>query len=139
MTDQPRSARFQKLLGAAVQEYEKKVGVTLIDWENEDRLAFRLQHCYTIDGITTLLQDRTQDSDDIRQHDRISKSIKATVSILTPIYVDDDAGPVPVRQNVLRPEGLSCISDRFYRNYSYGRKRYIIFSVSYWPYVHFLA
>ena len=108
MTDhwQPGSARFQALLGAALRDYEIKAGVTLVDWKDEDWLAIRLQRCHTIDGITTLLQGRTQASDDIRQHHRIFKSIKATVSNLTPIsalaYVDDGAGPVPVRQKVLK-------------------------------------
>ena len=137
MTDQPGSARFQALLESAFQDYEEKAGVTLPDWD--DSLAIRLQHCHSIDGITTLLQDKAQAFNDFKQRDRIFKSIRATVSILTPISavasVADDAGLV--RQRV--PEGLSCIFDRFYRNYSHIRKRYILLSVSYWAYVPFLG
>jgi len=117
MTDQPGSARFQALLGSALQDYEKRAGVTLAD--SEDSLAIRLQGCHSIDGITTLLQEKAQAFNDHQQRDRIFKSIKATVSILTPISavasVADDAG-------LVRPEALedlSCISDRFYRNYSH--------------------
>ena len=51
-----------------------------------------------------LLQDKTQAFDDFKQRDKIFKSIKATVSILTPISalvsVADDAGLV--RQDVLK-------------------------------------
>ena len=82
MTDQSESARFQALLESALQEYEKKVGITLADWE--DSLVIRLQRCHTIGDITSLLQDKTKAFDDFRQRDRIFRSIDATVSILTP-------------------------------------------------------
>ena len=102
MTDQPGSARFQALLESAIQDYEKKPSVTLASWE--DSLAIRLQRCHSIDDITTLLQDKTQAFDDLRQNDRIFRSIKATVSILTPISaiasVTDD--PSLVRQKALQ-------------------------------------
>jgi len=41
MTDhwQPGSARFQALLEAALQDYEKKAGVTLVDWQDEEWFA----------------------------------------------------------------------------------------------------
>jgi len=84
MTDQPGSARFQALLGSALQACEKGVpGVTLADLE--DPLAARLQTCHSIDDITSLLQGQVRSFNDFRQRDRIFKSIKTTVSILTPI------------------------------------------------------
>ena len=96
MTDQPGPARFQALLESALQDYEKAAGVTLANWE--DSLAIQLQDCHSIDDITTLLQDKTQAFNDLQQRDRIFKSIKATVSIFTPIStaasVADDAGLV---------------------------------------------
>ena len=102
MTDQPGSARFQALLDSALQECEKKAGVTLAD--SEDSLAIRLQRCHSIDDINTLLQDKARAFNDLRQRDRIFKSIEVTVSILTPISavasVADDIGLV--RQKVLR-------------------------------------
>ncbi len=102
MTDQPGSARFQALLESALQSYEKKAGIILADWE--DSLAIRLQRCHSIDDITSLLQDKAQAFNDFQQRDRIFKSIKATVSILTPISavasVANDAGLV--RQKVLK-------------------------------------
>ena len=79
-----------------MQVYEKKAGVTLADLG--DPLVTQLQSCHSIDHITTLLQDKAQAFDDLQQRDRILKSIKATVSILTPISalasVTDDVGLV---------------------------------------------
>ena len=96
MTDRPGSARFQALLESALRDYEKNASVILADWE--DPLAIRLQRCHSIDDITTLLQDKAQVFNDPRHHDRIFRSIKGTVSILTPISavasVADDASLV---------------------------------------------
>jgi len=103
MTDQPGSVRFQALLDSALQEYEKKAGVILAD--RKDSLAIQeLQLCHTIDDVTNLLQVKTQAFNDFQERDRIFKSIRATVSILTPISavasVADDVSVV--RQNVLK-------------------------------------
>jgi hypothetical protein len=96
MTDQQGSSRFQALLESALQVYEKKAGVTLADLQ--DSLVIQLQSCHSIDHITTLLQDKVQAFDDLQQRDKIIKSIKATVSILTPISavasIADHAGLV---------------------------------------------
>ena len=131
MTDQPGSLRFQALLESALQLYETKAGVTLAD--SEDSLAIRLQRCHSINDITTLLQDKTQAFNDLRQRDRIFKSIKATVSILSPIsavaIAADDVGLV--RQRVLKACHTfltvfteitpTCESDPFYSRYPTGR------------------
>ena len=131
MTDQPGSARFQALLESALRDYEKNAGVTLADWE--DPLAIRLQRCHSIDDITTLLQDKAQAFNDLRHRDRIFRSIKATVSILTPISavasVADDASLV--HQKVLKAcRGFLTAfteitptykSDIFYSRYPAGR------------------
>jgi len=121
MADQLASTRFQEFLNRAVYDYEKNAGTTLE--HGEDSLAIQLQRCHSTDDITTLLQDKMQAFDDFRQRDRIFKSIKATVSILTPISTLASAvdGAGLVRQK--GPEGLSCMSYRFYRNYSHIRKR----------------
>ena len=92
MTDQPGSVRFQAPLESAVQAYEKKAGVTLADLE--DSLAMRLQRCHSVDDIATLLQGQAQAIDDFQQRDRIFKSIKTTVSILSPTY-SAASGPNP--------------------------------------------
>jgi len=98
MIDQPGSTRFQALLESAVQAYEKKAGVILAD--SEDSLAMRLQCCHSADDIATLLQGQARAIDDFQQRDRIFKSIKTTVSILSPISsFADDVGLV--RRKVL--------------------------------------
>jgi len=131
MTDQPTSARFQALLESALQDYDKKAGVTLTN--REDSLAIQLQRCHSIDVITTLLQEKAQASNDLQQRDRIFKSIKATVSILTPIsavtLVADDASLV--HQKVLKACHAfltvfteitsTCKSDTFDSRYPTGR------------------
>ena len=103
MTNQPGLDRFQALLESALKEYEKQAGVILAD--REDSLAIQeLQLCHSIDDITTLLQVKTQAFNDFQQRDRIFRSIRATVSILTPIStlasVADDVGLV--RRKVLK-------------------------------------
>ena len=91
MTDHPGSARFQALLESAVQAYEKNAGVTLAN--SEYLLAVRLQHCHSVDDIATLLQGQAQAITDFQQRDRTFKSIKMTVSILSPISsIADDVG-----------------------------------------------
>ena len=103
MTDRPGSSRFQTLLESALQLYEKMAGVKLADLG--DSLGIQLQSCHSIDHIATLLQDKTQALDDVQQRDRILKSIKATVSILTPISAIASAadGAGLVRQRSSRP------------------------------------
>jgi hypothetical protein len=96
MTDQLGLTRFQAILESAVEAYEKKAGIVLAD--PEDSLAIRLQSCRSVDDIATLLQHQAQAIDDFQQHDRIFKSIKTTVLILSPISslasVADDVGLV---------------------------------------------
>jgi hypothetical protein len=102
MTQQPGSARFQALLASALQVYEKNANITWADGEHS--LAVRLQGCHSIDDIAALLQGKAQDFNDLQQRDKIFKSIKAIVSILTPVStvasVADSAGLV--RQEVLK-------------------------------------
>ena len=83
MTDKPGSARFQNLLESAVKAYEEKEGVTLAN--SEDSLAKGLQGCRSADEIVILLQGQAQAIDNFQQRDRIFKSIKIIVSILSPI------------------------------------------------------
>lgn len=56
-------------------------------------LAVRLQTCHSVDDIAALLQGQAQTFDEPHQRDRIFKSIRTTVSILTPTsvpYITDD-------------------------------------------------
>lgn len=130
MTDRPRSDRFHVLLESALQECEKKSGVILVD--KGDSLAIQLHLCHSIDDITTLLQDKTRAFSDFQHHDRILKSIKATVSVLSPVSavttIAEDAGLV--RQKVMKTRLAfliiftditpTCESDIFYSRYPTG-------------------
>ena len=98
-----------------MQVYEKNAGVKLADLEGP--LAKGLQRCHSIDAIATLLQGQAQAVDDFQQSDRIFKTIKATVSILSPISsVTSVADSVSlVRRKVL----MACFtSNRCYRHCS---------------------
>jgi fungal STAND N-terminal Goodbye domain len=81
MAGQSGSARFQALFESALQAYERKTGITLV----QHPLATDLQNCHSIDDITTLIQARAQAFGDIRERDRMMEAIKTTVSILTPL------------------------------------------------------
>jgi hypothetical protein len=110
----PGSVRFQAFIDRALDDYEEKSGVTLAD--SDHSLAIQLQHCHSPDSIATLLRDKMQDLNDFRQRDRIFKSIKATVTILTPISAVASAANNAslVRQKVQK--SCFCISDRLYSN-----------------------
>ena len=131
MTDHPGSARFQALLESALQDYEKKGDIPLPDGEHS--LAVRLQRCHSIDDMAALLQHKAQAFNDVQQRDKIFNSIKAIVSILTPVStvasVVDGAGLV--RQTVLETclafltiltdITSPCQSDTFYSRDPSGR------------------
>ena len=79
MAHQPDSARFQTLFEPALQAYEKKAGVSLA----QHPLAIKLQNCDSVEAITSLLQDQARAFVDLQGSDKIMKSIKTTVSILS--------------------------------------------------------
>jgi hypothetical protein len=79
MTNQPGSTRFRELFEAALQAYEKKAGVTLA----EHPLAVQLQSCNTVESVTVVLQGQATTFIESQGSDRVMKSIKNTLSILT--------------------------------------------------------
>ena len=79
MAHQPESARFQALFEPALQAYEKKAGVSLA----QHPLAIKLQNCDSVEAITGLFQDQARDFRDLQGSDKIMKSIKTTVSVLS--------------------------------------------------------
>jgi len=79
MGDRSASSRVRALFEFALQAYEKKTGITLA----KHPLAVQLQSCHTIESITGLVQDQALAFGDFQGKDRIMKSIKSTVSILT--------------------------------------------------------
>ena len=99
MAEQSTSAHLQSLFESALQSYQKTTGITLPDHP----LVVQIQSCDTVQSITTILQDQTQAFSHLPECDRIIKSIKTTVSILTRLSsaasLADPFGPV--RQNAL--------------------------------------
>jgi hypothetical protein len=79
MTSQSGSVSFSRLLESALLRYEKKTGVTL----SKHPLALQLQSCNSVEDFNKLLQDKAKD---VRGSERIAKSMKAIVSILTPLF-----------------------------------------------------
>jgi len=81
MAHQSESARFQTLFEAALQAYEKKTGVSLA----QHLLTIKLQSCETVEAITGILQDQAQAFTHLQESDKIMKSIRMTVPILSKI------------------------------------------------------
>jgi hypothetical protein len=113
MADQSGSPRFQTLFESALQAYEKETGVTLA----QHPLAQRLQSCHASQNIITLLQGQVQAFDRFRR-DKIVNTIKASVSILTPLSA---AAFLPAAESdtfgLVRPEALMALfhfSDHFF-------------------------
>jgi len=79
MTHQPDSARFQALFESALQAYERKAGVSLA----QHPLAIKFQNCHSVEAITGLFQDQARAFSDLQGSDKVMKSIKASVSILS--------------------------------------------------------
>ena len=131
MADQSGPARFQALFESALQDYERKTGITLA----QHPLAVDLQDCHSIDDITTLLQGRTQAFSDFRERDRMMKAIKTTVSILNPL---SDAASLADVVGLVRQNALIAFSTSltFFRHHSHLPRQYRLVSVYYWMYVN---
>jgi hypothetical protein len=82
MDNESRSARFGALFEAALQAYEKKTDITLVDHP----LAVQLHNFHSIESITTVLLGEAQAFKEFRGSDRVMKSIKSIVSILSRLF-----------------------------------------------------
>ena len=89
MADRSGTAHFQWLFEAALQAYKKKTEITLA----EHPLAVHLQSCDSAESITTtLLQGEPQAFSNFQEKDRITKSIKTIVSVLTTLSATASLG-----------------------------------------------
>ena len=133
MAHQSESARFQALIEPALQAYEKKAGVSFA----EHPLAIILQSCDTVEAIIGLLQDQAQAFRDLQGSDKIMKSIRATVSILSKILSTASLADAfgPVRQKAL----IACLTSLTFLIYRHSHlpRRYRLVSLSYLMYVPF--
>jgi len=132
MAHQSESVRFQTLFEHALQAYEKKAGVSLA----QHPLAIKLQSCDTVEAITGLLQDQAQAFGHLQGSDKIMKSIKMTLSILSKI---SSAASLADAFGVVRQLGfMACVTSlTFIYRHSHLRRRYRLVSLSYSMYVLF--
>ena len=82
MNDQSRSARaavrFRLLFADTLQEYEKQTDIALA----EHSLAKRLQHCDSVESVSTILEEQVRARSEFLGSDRIIKSLNSIVSSL---------------------------------------------------------
>jgi hypothetical protein len=99
MSEQSGSYCFRALFESALQSYEKTTGITLAELP----LAVQLQSCHTIESITAVLECQVLTFGDFRGSDRVMKSIKSTLSILTRLSTAASLGNAVglVRRNIL--------------------------------------
>ena len=132
MAHQSESTRFQVLFESALQAYQKKTGVSLA----QHPLAIKLQSCDTVDAITGLLQDQAQAFRDLQGSDKIMKSLKTTVPILSKL---SSAASLTDTFGLVRQKGLmACLTSlNFIHRHSHLPRRYRHVSLSYLTYVPF--
>ena len=82
MDVQSGPARFSGLFEPALQAYEKNTGITLA----EHPLAQQLRSCHSIESITSVLLGEAKAYGEFGGSDRVNKSIKNTVSILSTLF-----------------------------------------------------
>ena len=130
MAHQSESARFQALFEPALQEYEKKTGVSLV----QHPLAIKLQSCDTLEATTGLFQDQARVFRHFQGSDRIMKSLKTTVSILSKL-----SSAASLAFGLVRQKGLmACLAFlSFIYRHSHLPRRYRLVSLSYLTYVSF--
>jgi hypothetical protein len=114
MAEQPETARFRVLFDTALQDYRKQTGIELSN-DSEHSLVVRLQSLHNEDDIANLLKDRANALQNFQENDRILKTIKVTVSILTPLSkaasLADAVGVVRQKPPVVCSTPLTPFSD----------------------------
>jgi hypothetical protein len=79
MADQLGSARFRAIFESALQAYENKAGLMLA----KHPLAVQLQSCQSLESTIAVMQGQAQAFGEFQGIDRVMKSIRSIVSILT--------------------------------------------------------
>jgi hypothetical protein len=98
MTDQSGSPRLWVLFEAALNDYERQTNITL----EKHALAEQLLHCYTVESVTTFLQNQVRACSGYQRIDRIMDSLDGTVSVLYSLSASfDNLGSESARLKVL--------------------------------------
>jgi hypothetical protein len=79
MSNHPGSSRFRVLFEAALQQYEKQTEIPLA----KHPLAEQLQNCDSVESVIAILQEQVRAFSEFRGSDRIMKSLKGVVSVLS--------------------------------------------------------
>lgn len=88
MSDHTGSSRFRALFEAAVQQYEKQTEIPL----SRHPLAEQLQNCDSADSVIAVFQEQVRAFSEFRGSDRIMKSLKGVVSVLSTLSAVADLG-----------------------------------------------
>ena len=133
MSDQSAPSHLKVLFEAALQDYEIQTGIALA----KHPLTERLQKCDSVESITAVLHEQTQDFNEFRGKDKIMKSLKNTVSVLCKLSASAKLGEVirTVHQKPLT--GCSIHLTSFHRSFLL-RRQYTLDSLFYFLYVIFL-
>jgi hypothetical protein len=79
MDHESPSSRYQGTFNAAVQEYEKITGITLV----KHPITEKLHNCHSVEAIIPLIQDQARELGDFPGSNRIMESIKSSVTVLS--------------------------------------------------------
>ncbi|SRR6266481_2367275 len=91
MADQSGSSHLRVLFEAALREYKKQTNITL----DKHPFSEQLQHCYSIESVTAILQNQLHVFSEFQGIDRIMRSLNKFVSILCSLSASfDNSGPV---------------------------------------------
>ena len=89
MRDRPGSPSLQVLFEAALQDYERQTGIAL----SKHPLAEQLQNCDSIESVTAVLREITQDFIEFRGDDKVLKPLKKAVLVLYNLSAIANFGP----------------------------------------------
>ena len=89
MSDQsgPDASRLQVLLEAALQDYERQMGIVLA----KHPLAEKLQNCHSVESLAAVFEEQTQDFKEFRGKDKVLKPLKTTLTVLEKLSAKADA------------------------------------------------
>ena len=90
MTDQSGPSHFEALFEAAFRDYETQTGKTLVNHP----LTEKLQSCDSVDSVTDVFREQTENFSEFRGKDKIWKPLKSVLSALHKLSSASDLGLV---------------------------------------------
>jgi hypothetical protein len=78
MSDQSGSSHLRVLFEAALEDYKQQTGIELA----KHPLAERLQDCNSVESVTAIIREQTQDFKKFREKDKVLKSLKRVLTVL---------------------------------------------------------